>query len=100
MTMTEISRRLKTVVVGAGPVGTLTALYAAVDGGDVELYELRSGKSCRGTDEALRPVVIFLFPRCVACNSLIRCRQSWLVLRRRLISADTGGMLIFEYRSA
>ncbi|KAI9757533.1 MAG: kynurenine 3-monooxygenase, mitochondrial precursor [Lichina confinis] len=40
--MAEISRRLKTVIVGAGPVGTLAALYAAVDGGDVELYELRS----------------------------------------------------------
>ena len=53
--MAEISRRLKTVIVGAGPVGTLAALYAAVDGGDVELYELRSGKSYRRTDNRRTP---------------------------------------------
>jgi kynurenine 3-monooxygenase len=33
----------KTVVVGAGPVGALAALYAAERGHDVEIYELRSG---------------------------------------------------------
>lgn len=33
--------RQKTVVVGAGPVGSLAALYAAQRGDDVELYELR-----------------------------------------------------------
>lgn len=32
---------MKTVVVGAGPVGALAALYAAVRGHDVEVYELR-----------------------------------------------------------
>ncbi|KAE8449472.1 Kynurenine 3-monooxygenase [Mollisiaceae sp. DMI_Dod_QoI] len=32
----------KTVVVGAGPVGALAALYAAQRGHDVEVYELRS----------------------------------------------------------
>lgn len=32
----------KVVVVGAGPVGALAALYAATRGDDVELYELRS----------------------------------------------------------
>jgi kynurenine 3-monooxygenase len=31
----------KTIVVGAGPVGSLAALYAAQRGHDVELYELR-----------------------------------------------------------
>ena len=35
--------RSKIVVVGAGPVGALAALYAAAEGGDVELYELRGG---------------------------------------------------------
>lgn len=35
--------RQKTVVVGAGPVGALAALYAAERGHDVEIYELRSG---------------------------------------------------------
>lgn len=39
------SRRQKVVIVGAGPVGSLAALYAASRGDDVELYELRGGKS-------------------------------------------------------
>jgi len=34
----------KTVVVGAGPVGCLAAIYAATRGDDVEIYELRGGK--------------------------------------------------------
>jgi flavin-dependent dehydrogenase len=34
----------KTVVVGAGPVGALAALYAAQRGDQVEVYELRSGR--------------------------------------------------------
>jgi NADPH-dependent 2,4-dienoyl-CoA reductase/sulfur reductase-like enzyme len=34
----------KTVVVGAGPVGALAALYAAQRGDIVEVYELRGGK--------------------------------------------------------
>lgn len=34
----------KTVVIGAGPVGSLAALYAANRGDEVEVYELRSGK--------------------------------------------------------
>jgi kynurenine 3-monooxygenase len=33
----------KVVVVGAGPVGALAALYAAVRGDEVEVYELRGG---------------------------------------------------------
>ena len=37
-------RPQKIVVVGAGPVGALAALYAAVRGDEVELYELRGGK--------------------------------------------------------
>lgn len=34
----------KYVVVGAGPVGSLAALYAAKRGYQVEIYELRSGE--------------------------------------------------------
>jgi hypothetical protein len=34
----------KTVVIGAGPVGALAALYAANRGDEVVVYELRSGK--------------------------------------------------------
>lgn len=36
--------RQKFVIVGAGPVGSLAALYAAKRGHDVEIYELRGGK--------------------------------------------------------
>ncbi|PLN83333.1 kynurenine 3-monooxygenase [Aspergillus taichungensis] len=35
------STRQKVVIVGAGPVGSLAALYAAARGDDVEVYELR-----------------------------------------------------------
>lgn len=35
----------KTIVVGAGPVGCLAAIYAANRGDDVEVYELRGGMS-------------------------------------------------------
>ena len=34
----------KTVVIGAGPVGALAALYAANRGDEVEVYELRGGE--------------------------------------------------------
>jgi len=33
----------KVVIVGAGPVGALAALYAAGRGHEVEVYELRGG---------------------------------------------------------
>lgn len=33
----------KVIVVGAGPVGSLAALYAAQRGYEVEIYELRNG---------------------------------------------------------
>lgn len=38
-----MSARSKFVVVGAGPVGSLAALYSAQRGYDVEIYELRNG---------------------------------------------------------
>ena len=42
---TMVSRKSqKLVVIGAGPVGALAALYAAQRGYNVEVYELRSGK--------------------------------------------------------
>jgi 2-polyprenyl-6-methoxyphenol hydroxylase-like FAD-dependent oxidoreductase len=40
-------RPQKTVIVGAGPVGALAALYAVERGHDVEVYELRNGESFR-----------------------------------------------------
>lgn len=45
LSMAVESRRQKAVIVGAGPVGSLAALYAAARGDDVELYELRGGRS-------------------------------------------------------
>lgn len=43
--MPGTSKPQKVVIVGAGPVGSLAALYAAARGDDVELYELRGGMS-------------------------------------------------------
>lgn len=43
--MAESMRKQKVVIVGAGPVGALAALYAASRGDDVEVYELRGGMS-------------------------------------------------------
>ena len=46
--MVESSKAQKVLVVGAGPVGALAALYAAKRGDDVHVYELRAGKdSCK-----------------------------------------------------
>lgn len=42
--MTELRRSQKVIIIGAGPVGSLAALYAAARGDEVELYELRAGK--------------------------------------------------------
>lgn len=42
-TMGDGNKKQKTVIIGAGPVGTLAAIYAAQRGHDVEVYELRSG---------------------------------------------------------
>jgi kynurenine 3-monooxygenase len=41
--MGGIDKKQKTIVIGAGPVGALAALYSAQRGHDVEIYELRSG---------------------------------------------------------
>lgn len=45
MSVRTEKQKQKVVVVGAGPVGALAALYAAGRGDDVEVYELRSGMS-------------------------------------------------------
>jgi NADPH-dependent 2,4-dienoyl-CoA reductase/sulfur reductase-like enzyme len=44
-TQGTMAGKQKIVVVGAGPVGSLAALYAAQRGHDVEVYELRNGQS-------------------------------------------------------
>ena len=43
MEISDDSVKQKVVVVGAGPVGALAALYAANRGDNVEVYELRGG---------------------------------------------------------
>ena len=45
--MAEHTNKQKVIVIGAGPVGALAALYAAKRGDDVEVYELRGGKELR-----------------------------------------------------
>ena len=45
--MTDANVKQKVIVVGAGPVGSLAAIYAAVRGDDVEIYELRGGEMPR-----------------------------------------------------
>ena len=42
--MADTAKPQKVIVVGAGPVGALAALYAAKRGDDVEIYELRGCK--------------------------------------------------------
>ena len=39
------AKSVKCLVVGAGPVGALAAIYAAKRGWDVEVYEFRGGIS-------------------------------------------------------
>lgn len=39
-----MSQNAKVVIIGAGPVGSLAAIYAALRGYDVEVYELRGGE--------------------------------------------------------
>lgn len=43
-TKMSLLKQQRVVVVGAGPVGALAALYAASRGDDVEVYELRAGQ--------------------------------------------------------
>ena len=46
-----MTKKQKIIVIGAGPVGSLAALYAANRGDDVEIYELRSGESVLQSSE-------------------------------------------------
>lgn len=45
--MDDSKETKKVVVVGAGPVGSLAALYFSYAGWEVELYELRGGSVSR-----------------------------------------------------
>ena len=39
-----MAEKQKTIVIGAGPVGALAAIYAAQRGHEVEVYEFRGGR--------------------------------------------------------
>ena len=54
--MAERNNKQKVVVVGAGPVGALAALYAATRGDDVEIYELRAGRLISLVEEQMKSV--------------------------------------------
>lgn len=43
--MPDVNRKQRVLVVGAGPVGALAALYAAGRGDDVAVYDLRDGNN-------------------------------------------------------
>jgi 2-polyprenyl-6-methoxyphenol hydroxylase-like FAD-dependent oxidoreductase len=62
--MVKNGKAQKTIVIGAGPVGALAALYAAQRGHEVEIYELRSGT-----------LAFFLHLSCASFNAL---EYSWL----------------------
>jgi 2-polyprenyl-6-methoxyphenol hydroxylase-like FAD-dependent oxidoreductase len=57
----EGSKKQKIVVIGAGPVGTLAAIYAAQRGHDVEVYELRNGTYGR-ISHSTTPCYMFYSP--------------------------------------
>lgn len=62
----------KVVVVGAGPVGSLAALYAAQRGYEVEIYELRNGMEIRRNVDACHTIqsVVYIMCRQPLCAVL------------------------------
>jgi NADPH-dependent 2,4-dienoyl-CoA reductase/sulfur reductase-like enzyme len=46
-TVQRMEQPVKCIIIGAGPVGALAALYAARRGWDVDVYELRGGAYVR-----------------------------------------------------
>lgn len=51
---------MKIIIIGAGPVGALAAIYAAQRGHMVEVYELRDGKMFLTTFVSTHFLVIHL----------------------------------------
>ena len=70
----------KVVIIGAGPVGSVAALYAAHRGYDVEVYELRPGK------HTLRNICL---SRRFFCTHF-RTKSFLFVLGYHLQNVDTG----------
>jgi hypothetical protein len=56
-----MATKQKFVVVGAGPVGALAAIYAAQRGHEVEIYELRGGTRCLSYFEIYIYITIYSF---------------------------------------
>lgn len=57
----------KVIVVGAGPVGSLAALYAAQRGYQVEVYELRNGTFFIRESRPWAALAQVRFPHAVRC---------------------------------
>lgn len=62
----ESGTKGKIVVVGAGPVGALAAIYAADRGFEVEVYELRNGND----------IIYYLSPMNICAFLLLQCYVS------------------------
>ena len=69
--MSRSANKQKVIVVGAGPVGALAALYAANRGDDVHVYELRAGELMMGRISYVFVAVILthygIFYGCLSC---------------------------------
>ena len=61
--MSSPTPRQKVVIVGAGPVGALAALYAASRGDEVEVYELRGG-TCSDLSWSTFFIIFFFWHLC------------------------------------
>ena len=63
--MAEQTDKQKVIIIGAGPVGALAALYAAKRGDNVEVYELRGGMNFLFfLDPSLLVVPFFVVENC------------------------------------
>jgi len=95
--MASLGKRQKTVVVGAGPVGALAAIYAAQRGHDVEIYELRSGTLTIAV--CCLAFAFRKYARVLAvytCFALVYCTCFWSLGKyqtcRQILSLQRGGM--------
>lgn len=78
----ESGTKSKIVVVGAGPVGALAAIYAAERGFEVEVYELRNGNyiiyylSSTNIYSFLYAVAMFLCHPLGFCHGFVPIREA------------------------
>ncbi|KAG0645656.1 Nicotinic acid-requiring 3 [Hyphodiscus hymeniophilus] len=100
--MMDEEKRQKTIVIGAGPVGALAALYAAQRGHEVEVYELRSDLRLPSTTPLnfTKSINLALSERGInamrqsGCPNLLNKVDSETIpLRARMIHGAKGGDL-------